>query len=93
MILDMYLTQNVGVILVPIGRGGLISGISIALKHLKPDVKIIGVETEGAKAMLKSVKVKKIIPIKGMSTIADGIAVKTPGEKHIKSYKNVLIRL
>jgi threonine dehydratase len=73
--------NDVDVVVVPIGGGGLISGISVALKHIKPDVKIIGVEAEGAKAMLQSVKAKKIVPMRGMSTIADGIAVKTPGEK------------
>jgi len=73
--------QDIDVILVPIGGGGLISGISIALKHLKPDIQIIGVEAEGAKAMMQSVKAGKIIPMHNMSTIADGIAVKNPGDK------------
>jgi len=72
--------KEVDAVLVPIGGGGLISGIAIALKHLKPDVKIIGVEAEGAQAMLKSVKAKKIKPMRGMATIADGIAVKNPGD-------------
>lgn len=72
--------HDIDVILVPIGGGGLISGISIALKHLKPDVQIIGVEAEGAKAMLQSVQAGKIIPMKTISTIADGIAVKNPGD-------------
>ena len=73
--------KDVDVVLVPIGGGGLISGISIALKHLKPDVKIIGVEAEGAKAMLQSIHAGKIMPMKNMATIADGIAVKNPGDK------------
>ncbi|MFO8078219.1 MAG: threonine ammonia-lyase [Thermoplasmatota archaeon] len=73
--------QDIDVILVPIGGGGLISGISIALKHLKPDIQIIGVEAEGAKAMMQSVEAGKIKPVHNMATIADGIAVKNPGEK------------
>jgi threonine dehydratase len=72
--------NDVDIVVVPIGGGGLISGISIALKYLKPDIKIIGVEAEGAQAMLKSVKAKKITPMRGMATIADGIAVKNPGD-------------
>ena len=71
---------EVDAVIVPIGGGGLISGISLALKHLNSNVKIIGVEAQGACAMQKSVKVKKIIPMRGMNTIADGIAVKTPGD-------------
>lgn len=76
--------KDIDVVIVPIGGGGLISGISIALKHLKPNVKIIGVEAEGAQAMLKSVKAKKITPMRGMATIADGIAVKNPGDLTFK---------
>lgn len=80
--IEIYEEMNdIDVILVPIGGGGLISGISIALKHLKPDIQIIGVEAEGAKAMMQSVKAGKIIPMHNMSTIADGIAVKNPGDK------------
>lgn len=71
--------KDVDVVVVPIGGGGLISGIAVALKHLKPDVKIIGVEAEGAQAMKTSIKKNKIVPLKSLSTIADGIAVKTPG--------------
>ena len=81
---------DVDVILVPIGGGGLISGISIAVKHLKPDVKIIGVEAEGAKAMLQSIQAGSIIPMKNLSTIADGIAVKTPGEKTFRIIKDLV---
>lgn len=71
--------KDVDVVVVPIGGGGLISGIAIALKHLKPDIKIIGVEAEGAQAMKTSIRKNKIVPLKSLSTIADGIAVKTPG--------------
>jgi len=70
---------DVDVVVVPIGGGGLISGIALALKTLKPDVEIIGVEAEGAQSMKQSLKENKIIPLKSVLTIADGIAVKTPG--------------
>ncbi|MCX6665109.1 MAG: threonine ammonia-lyase [Euryarchaeota archaeon] len=68
----------VDVVLVPIGGGGLISGIALALKTLKPQVKIIGVEAEGAQSMKQSLEKDVIVPLKSVATIADGIAVKTP---------------
>ena len=71
---------DVDVVLVPIGGGGLIGGIALALKTLKPKVKIIGVEAEGAQSMKASLEQHKIVPLKSISTIADGIAVKTPKE-------------
>jgi threonine dehydratase len=71
---------EVDMVLVPIGGGGLISGIAMALKTLKPDVKIIGVEAEGAQSMKLSLEQKKIVPLKSIMTIADGIAIKTPKE-------------
>ena len=71
---------QVDAVLVPIGGGGLISGIALALKTLKPNVKIIGVEAEGAQSMKLSLEQNKIIPLKSIMTIADGIAVKTPKE-------------
>jgi len=88
---EIFETLNeVDVVLVPIGGGGLIAGIAVAMQHLKPDVQIIGVEADGARAMLKSMKAKKIVPMRGMSTIADGIAVKTPGEKTYKIIKETV---
>ena len=72
--------KNVDGIVVPIGGGGLISGVALALKTLKPNVKVFGVEAEGAQSMKQSLEKKKIIPLKSMNTIADGIAVKTPGD-------------
>ncbi len=71
--------KNVDAVVVPIGGGGLISGISIALKSLKKDVEIIGVEAEGAQSMKLSVESGKIVPLVNLNTIADGIAVKIPG--------------
>jgi threonine dehydratase len=71
---------QVDVVLVPVGGGGLISGIALALKTFKPNVKIIGVEAEGAPSMKLSLEQNKIVPLKSIMTIADGIAVKTPKE-------------
>ncbi len=80
--------KNIDAILVPIGGGGLISGISVAVKQLSPKTRIIGVQAEGAQAMLKSMNAKRIVSMKDMSTIADGIAVKTPGEKTLQIIKD-----
>lgn len=67
-------------VLVPIGGGGLISGIAKAIKERKPEVKIIGVEPEGAMAMKKSLDKNTIICLDDVHTIADGVAVKKPGD-------------
>ncbi|MBP6871231.1 MAG: threonine ammonia-lyase [Bacteroidales bacterium] len=67
-------------VVVPIGGGGLIAGIAIALKKTNPDIRIIGVEAEGAASMQTSLRDGKLTRLTSMSTIADGIAVKTPGE-------------
>ena len=68
------------VVLVPIGGGGLISGIAYTLKTLKPTVKIVGVEALGAPSMKNSVEHGAIETLSSVSTIADGIAVKQPGD-------------
>ena len=67
-------------ILVPIGGGGLISGVAMAAKAIKPEITIIGVEPDGAKAMKNSVENKRLTPLDDVDTIADGVAVKNPGE-------------
>ena len=67
-------------IIVPIGGGGLISGIAYTMKSINPNVKVYGVQAAGAPSMLKSVKDKKIEELDSVSTIADGIAVKKPGD-------------
>ncbi len=72
--------QNLDAVIVPIGGGGLISGVAYAVKHLNPNIKVYGVQAAGAPSMFQSVKDKKIEELKGVSTIADGIAVKKPGE-------------
>jgi len=71
---------EVDAVLVPIGGGGLIGGIAIALKTVRPHIKIIGVEAEGAQSMKLSLEQHKIVPLQSINTIADGIAVKTPKE-------------
>ena len=66
-------------VIVPIGGGGLISGIAYTLKTLKPSVKVYGVQAAGAPSMLKSLEDGEIEELPSVSTIADGIAVKKPG--------------
>ncbi len=66
-------------VLVPIGGGGLISGIAIALKHLNPRVRIIGVEADGAQSMKLSMEKGVPVTLNSVDTIADGIAIKSPG--------------
>ena len=68
-------------ILVPIGGGGLATGVSTLAKMLNPKIKVIGVEPAGAACMKASLEAGKVITLPGVSTIADGTAVKTPGEK------------
>ncbi len=68
--------EDLDAIVVPVGGGGLISGISVAVKALHPEVKIIGVSAEGAPAMKNSYDAKKAIDTTSVRTIADGIAVR-----------------
>lgn len=70
---------DVDAILVPIGGGGLISGIATAVKSLKSSIKIIGVEAEGAACVKTSREKGEVFPLTSVHTIADGIAVKCPG--------------
>lgn len=66
-------------ILVPLGGGGLLSGVAIAVKNLSPSTKIIGVEPEGADAMYQSLKKKQIVKLTHTATIADGLAAPYAG--------------
>ena len=68
-------------ILVPIGGGGLATGVSTLAKLLNPKIKVIGVEPAGANCMQESLKAGKVTTMPRVSTIADGTAVKTPGSK------------
>ncbi|MCI8643412.1 MAG: threonine ammonia-lyase [Lachnospiraceae bacterium] len=81
---------TVDIILAPVGGGGLLAGISTLAKLLNPKIRVIGVEPAGANCMQESLKVGHVVTLPGVDTIADGTAVKTPGE-HIFPYiqKNV----
>ena len=67
-------------IIVPIGGGGLISGVAYTMKMLNPKIKVYGVQAAGAPSMLNSVRDSQIEELASVSTIADGIAVKKPGD-------------
>ena len=67
-------------ILVPIGGGGLATGVSTLAKLLNPKIKVIGVEPEGAACLKASFEAGKVVTLDGVNTIADGTAVKTPGQ-------------
>ena len=71
---------EVEAVIVPIGGGGLIAGVAFAIKSLRPDVKVYGVQSEGAPSMYNSIKEGKRVHLDSVKTIADGIAVKEPGE-------------
>lgn len=71
---------DVEAVVVPVGGGGLLSGIAFAIKSLRPDVKIYGVQAAGAASMYNAFKEKKYATLNKVNTFADGIAVKTPGE-------------
>ena len=68
------------VVVVPVGGGGLISGVAFAVKQLNPKVRVYGVQAEGAPSMVNSLKDDKIECLDSVHTIADGIKVKEPGE-------------
>lgn len=71
--------DDIDAIVVPIGGGGLISGIAYTVKQIRPNIKIYGVQVEGAPSMYNSIKNQEIQTLDSVQTIADGIAVKQPG--------------
>ena len=71
----------VDIILVPVGGGGLATGVSCLAKYLKPNVKVIGVEPEGAACLKASFEAGRVVTLPTVNTIADGTAVKTPGSR------------
>lgn len=76
-------------IIVPLGGGGLISGIAVAAKALKPDVRVIGVEPEGCPDMFRALEAGKPVELDEIRTIADGLATKRAGEltlAHVREY-------
>ena len=72
--------ENIDAVVVPIGGGGLISGVAFAIKNLKPNIKVYGVQAANAPSMYESIKQQKQITLDAVSTFADGIAVKHPGD-------------
>ncbi|WP_160680524.1 threonine ammonia-lyase [Clostridium sp. C8-1-8] len=86
--------KDMDCIIVPVGGGGLISGIAVAAKLINPNVKIIGVEPEGANAVKLSLEKNKVVSLESVKTIADGVAVKTPGDLNfsiIKEYVDEIV--
>jgi threonine dehydratase len=85
---------DVEAIVVPVGGGGLVSGIAVAAKALRPAVKVIGVETELLPSMLAAVEAGKPVTLEPATTLADGIAVKRAGEltcEHVKRYVDEIV--
>ena len=72
--------DDLDAVVVPIGGGGLIAGVAFAIKTLRPDVKVYGVQAENASAMAQSLHGHKIVALSRVATFADGIAVKKPGD-------------
>ena len=72
--------DDINAVIVPIGGGGLISGVAFAIKSIRPSIKVYGVQAAGAPSMYNAIHHGKIEALDGVSTIADGIAVKKPGE-------------
>ncbi len=73
--------SDADVIVVPVGGGGLVSGVAFAVKSLNPKIRVYGVQSSGAPSMLNSLEHRKIETLASVSTVADGIAVKEPGHK------------
>jgi threonine dehydratase len=81
-------------IIVPVSGGGLISGVAAAAKEIKPSIKIIGVNTEGATAMYSSLQAGYPVEVEKVETIADGLMAKKPGEltfAHTQKYVDDLV--
>ncbi|MBL0749406.1 threonine ammonia-lyase [Nocardioides baculatus] len=71
---------DVRTVLVPTGGGGLLAGVAVAIKAMRPDVRVVGVQAEGAAAFPGSLAAGEPVPLGSMSTMADGIAVGRPGD-------------
>ncbi len=85
---------TVDIILAPVGGGGLLAGVATLAKMLNPNVKIIGVEPAGAACMKESLKAGHVVTLPTVDTIADGTAVKTPGDivfPYIQKYVDEII--
>lgn len=75
---------DIDAVFVPVGGGGLISGVAFAIKSLNPNIKVYGVQASGAPSMYNSIRDHKIERLDSVATIADGIAVKEPGDLTFK---------
>lgn len=85
---------TVDIILVPVGGGGLLAGVSAFAKQLNPKIKVIGVEPEGAASMKAALQKGKVVTLKQVNTIADGTAVKTVGAKifpYVQQYVDEIV--
>ncbi|NYV28439.1 threonine ammonia-lyase [Streptobacillus felis] len=82
--------ENVDAVLCPVGGGGIMAGIAVALKELKPDVKLIGVEAENMPSMKKALENNGPLLVTGPQTIADGIAVGRVGNRTHEIFKNLV---
>ena len=71
--------ENLDMVIVPVGGGGLISGVALAIKETLPGVRVVGVQAEASTAVVDSYKANRRITVKGQATVADGIAVGSPG--------------
>ena len=81
-------------VVVPVGGGGLVSGVAVAVKGLRPGAKVIGVETEVLPSMLQALDAGKPVTLEGANTVADGIAVKRAGDltlEHVKRYVDEIV--
>jgi threonine dehydratase len=86
--------SDVDAVVGAIGGGGLMSGVACAIKNLNPNIKVYGVQAEGAPSMLESIKQGKPVCLDSVSTIADGIQVKAAGEhtfKYIQKYVDDIV--
>lgn len=87
---------NADVIIVPVGGGGLISGIAIAAKTINPKIRVIGVQTENMPSMKESLDSNTLVTVPAKTSLADGIMVKIPGDRTfeiIKEYVDEMITL
>ena len=85
---------DVDAVVAAIGGGGLLSGVACAIKSLNPNIKVYGVQAEGAPSMYESIKQGKIVTLDSVSTVADGIQVKAPSEhtyEYIKKYVDDIV--
>ena len=81
-------------VLVPVGGGGLLSGMAVAIKALAPAVKVLGVETELLPCMLASIEEGRLVTVDAATSLADGIAVRRPGEiafRHVQKYVDEIV--